>query len=133
MVNVIWCDVSSQVAEALKERAQRIYDKYGTLMLNTDGMTAEGIERKATCRALFSKLLYLTEYEPLVAQGSEAFKTTDLRMIFGATDEDMEKLRIVSLYDIDIEHLDAMMRGAPGRATADEQEGDQPGKDHEGR
>lgn len=50
-------------------------------MLNTDGMTAEGLERKATCRALFSKLLYLTEYEPLVAQGSEAFKTTDLRMV----------------------------------------------------
>jgi hypothetical protein len=39
-----------QVAEALKERSQRIYDKYGTLMLNTEGMTADGIERKATCR-----------------------------------------------------------------------------------
>jgi hypothetical protein len=70
-----------QVAEALQERAQRIYDKYGTLMLNVDGFTAEGVERKATCRALFSKLLYLTEHEPLVAQGSEAFKTTDLRMV----------------------------------------------------
>jgi hypothetical protein len=69
------------VAEALQERAQRIYDKYGTLMLNVDGFTAEGVERKATCRALFSKLLYLTEHEPLVAQGSEAFKTTDLRMV----------------------------------------------------
>jgi hypothetical protein len=39
-----------QVAEALKERSQRIYDKYGTLMLNTEGMTADGLERKATCR-----------------------------------------------------------------------------------
>jgi len=41
-----------QVAEALKERSQRIYDKYGTLMLNTDGMTPEGLERKATCRSV---------------------------------------------------------------------------------
>lgn len=39
-----------QVSEALRERAARIYDKYGTLMLNTDGFTAEGLERKATCR-----------------------------------------------------------------------------------
>jgi hypothetical protein len=79
--NKVVCFLWLQVAEALQERAQRIYDKYGTLMLNVDGFTAEGVERKATCRALFSKLLYLTEHEPLVAQGSEAFKTTDLRMV----------------------------------------------------
>lgn len=48
-----------QVAEALRERAQRIYEKYGNVMLETQGMTKAGIERKATCRALFSKLLYL--------------------------------------------------------------------------
>jgi hypothetical protein len=71
------------VAEALRERAQRIYDKYGTLLLNTEGMTSEGVERKATCQALVKKLLYLTEYQPLVAEGSEAFKTTDLRMVRG--------------------------------------------------
>lgn len=29
-------------------------------MLNTQGMTSAGIERKATARALFSKLLYLS-------------------------------------------------------------------------
>jgi hypothetical protein len=76
--------VALQVAEALRERAQRIYDKYGTLMLNIDGMTAEGVERKATCQALFRKLLYLTEHEPLVAAGSEAFVTTDLRLVRAA-------------------------------------------------
>ncbi len=47
------------MAEALRERAQRIYEKYGNVMLETAGMTKAGIERKATCRALFSKLLYL--------------------------------------------------------------------------
>ena len=47
------------MAEALRERAQRIYEKYGNVMLETAGMTKAGIERKATCRALFSKILYL--------------------------------------------------------------------------
>lgn len=51
---------SLQTAEALKERASRIYNTYGNIMLNTQGMTAAGIERKATARALFSKLLYLS-------------------------------------------------------------------------
>lgn len=48
-----------QVSEAIKERAKRIYDKYGNVMLEVKGMTKAGVERKATCRALFSKLLYL--------------------------------------------------------------------------
>lgn len=48
-----------QVSEAIQERAKRIYDKYGNVMLEVKGMTKAGVERKATCRALFSKLLYL--------------------------------------------------------------------------
>ena len=48
-----------QVAAALKERAQRVYDQYGNVMLDVAGMTKAGIERKATCRALFSKILFL--------------------------------------------------------------------------
>ena len=39
-----------QIAAALKERAGRIYDKYGNVMLETEGMTKSGIERKATTR-----------------------------------------------------------------------------------
>ena len=59
-----------QVADALRERAQRIYEKYGNVMLETEGMTKAGIERKATCRALFSKLLYLAG-EPPAAHARE--------------------------------------------------------------
>lgn len=55
---------SPQVAEALTERGKRIYDKYGSVMLNTQGMTSAGVERKATARALFSKLLYLAGWDP---------------------------------------------------------------------
>ena len=47
------------MSEAIQERAKRIYDKYGNVMLDVKGMTKAGVERKATCRALFSKLLYL--------------------------------------------------------------------------
>ena len=47
------------MAHALHERAQRIYERYGNVMLEVKGMTKAGIDRKATCRALFSKLLYL--------------------------------------------------------------------------
>ena len=49
-----------QIAAALKERAQRVYDRYGNVMLEVQGMTKAGIDRKATCRQLFSKLLYLS-------------------------------------------------------------------------
>ncbi|GAX73835.1 hypothetical protein CEUSTIGMA_g1285.t1 [Chlamydomonas eustigma] len=94
-----------EVAEALAERSQRIYDKYGTMMLNTEGFTAQGLERKATCKALFQKILYLSEYEALVKQGSEAAGKINLRTIFGATEEDMDKLRLVSLHDVDLESL----------------------------
>ncbi len=44
------CHLCAQVADALRERAQRIYDKYGNVMLETEGMTKAGIERKATTR-----------------------------------------------------------------------------------
>ena len=47
------------MAGALHERASRIYQQYGNVMLEVRGMTKAGVERKATCRALFSKLLYL--------------------------------------------------------------------------
>lgn len=53
-----------QVSEAILERAKRIYDKYGNVMLDVKGMTKVGVERKATCRALFSKLLYLAGMAP---------------------------------------------------------------------
>ncbi|GMH34080.1 hypothetical protein BSKO_01914 [Bryopsis sp. KO-2023] len=97
-----------EVSAALNERAQRIYDKYGTLMLNTQGLTGSGIERKATCKALFSKLLYLINYEPLLNPESEGYNSADLRKIFGATESDVEKLRIVSLQEVDMDALDKL-------------------------
>lgn len=93
-----------QVAEALTERAKRVYKKYGSVMLDTSGMTSAGVERKATARALFSKLLYLADCEDIL--GSDAAEKVDLREIFGATEDDIARLRIPSLYEVD---LDAIM------------------------
>lgn len=57
-------DWLAQVGEALHERAQRVYDRYGNVMLEVQGMTKAGIDRKATARQLFSKLLYLSGEQP---------------------------------------------------------------------
>lgn len=109
-----------EVAAALKERAERIYDKYGNVMLETEGMTKSGIERKATTRALFSKLQYLLDYAALLS--SPAAETVSLRDIFGATEQDVARLRIVSLHDVDLEALaslptvEGMDGGSGGKA-----------------
>ncbi|KAG1681170.1 hypothetical protein FOA52_015613 [Chlamydomonas sp. UWO 241] len=92
-----------QVAEALGERAQRIYDEYGTLMVNTEGFSTGGLARKAACKALCQKVLYLTELDALVAEGSEAAKRINLRVIFGATDADLASMRITTLEEVDLE------------------------------
>ncbi|KAG2451022.1 hypothetical protein HYH02_004292 [Chlamydomonas schloesseri] len=97
----------ADAGEALRERSARIYDKYGTLMLNTEGLTLAGAQRKATCMALFRKVLYLAECERLVGRGAEseggAGNVADIGKIFGATREDMERLRIKNLYEAELD------------------------------
>ncbi|EFJ51676.1 hypothetical protein VOLCADRAFT_116322 [Volvox carteri f. nagariensis] len=101
----------ADVGEALRERATRIYDKYGTLMLNTEGLTLSGAQRKATCTSLFRKVLYLAECDRLVGPaanepgGSGAGSVADIGkpQIFGATIEDMERLRIRNLYEAELD------------------------------
>ncbi|KAK9812867.1 hypothetical protein WJX72_004910 [[Myrmecia] bisecta] len=114
-----------QVAEALKERAQRIYDKYGNVMLDVEGMTKAGIERKATSRALFSKMLYLSECDKLLAQETPTAKSISIRDIFGATTSDVDKLRIVSLYELDLDKLEGQF------TEEDAEEGEDDGKEEQ--
>lgn len=58
-------------------------------------LAPQGAERKATCTALFRKLLYLTESSALVGSaGSASAQVADMRKIFGATDADLDGLRI---------------------------------------
>uniref|UniRef100_A0A7R9V160 Armadillo-like repeats domain-containing protein n=1 Tax=Chlamydomonas euryale TaxID=1486919 RepID=A0A7R9V160_9CHLO len=125
-----------QVADALAERAQRVYDKYGTLMLREleeETLSASGLERKATCKALFQKLLYLSECERLVAQGSQAAGRINLRVIFGASERDVNRLRIVSLYEVDLEAAFSQAPGVNSAAGVDAQPADIPGDGTTGR
>eukprot|EP00887_Chlorella_sp_A99_P001570 scaffold8.g1570.t1 len=82
-----------EVADALRERAQRTYERYGTVMLDTTGMSAAGIERKMASRALFSKLLYLSECDRLLSHEAAA-AGVDLEKVFGVTAADVEQLRM---------------------------------------
>ena len=131
------------------------------------GMTKAGIERKATCRALFSKLLYLADSEDLApsldpimrrklvqarvdvshrsifacvpAQGRRSLCSAILARhgsarvcvllimvvllpqdVFGATDSDVDQLRIVSLYDVDLDAMDALASGTDAPGTSDQ-------------
>ncbi len=111
----------AQVAEALEERAKRVYDKYGNVMLDTTGMSAAGIERKATSRALFSKMQYLIENEGLIASSEEA-ANVNLRDIFGATEDDAARLRIVSLYEVDLDAAMELPSSTPPAEAGEQQE-----------
>ncbi len=94
---------------AMKERAERVYAQFGTVMMDTSSMTNAGIERKATAKLLFAKMLYLLECEQLWTNGdeSEAEERSEmLRDVFGASSDDVAKLRLASIHtDIDLERL----------------------------
>jgi len=107
-----------EVAEALKERAARIFEKYGTVMLDTSGMSPAGVERKATSRALFSKMLYLVECDDVLDEGHR--KNVDLRDIFGATEDDVARLRIASLYEVDLDAALNKPSAEPTNVSEDE-------------
>uniref|UniRef100_A0A7S0V9P8 Armadillo-like repeats domain-containing protein n=1 Tax=Polytomella parva TaxID=51329 RepID=A0A7S0V9P8_9CHLO len=117
-----------EVVEALKERAQRIYDKYGNLMLTTDGMSSQGVERKSACVSLFRRLLYLAECERLMNPTATKSAASAIKAIFGANPEDVEKVRMRSLYEgrVDLEHLanlNVAKGDALGSVDLDERDG----------
>lgn len=83
-------------------------------MLDVAGMSKAGIERKATCRALFSKLLFLAEAEELLDQSEgSAASMLDIPGVFGATSDDAAKLRIVSLLEVDFGKLEDQFPSSP--------------------
>jgi len=84
-------------------------------MLDVAGMSKAGIERKATCRALFSKLLFLAEAEELLDQSSGSVASSlDIPGVFGATEDDAAKLRIVSLLEVDLGKLEDQFPSSSG-------------------
>ena len=76
-----------QVSDAIVESSNRIYRKLGPVMLKTEGLSAEGIKRKATVNLNFGKMLYLVETDGLLHAEASQATTASISNIFGATSE----------------------------------------------
>jgi len=102
---------SEQMKEILTETGERMFKKYGTLLTDLAGLTQSGVERKLDGASKFAKLMYLADLDEFIdkEQGSEVM--LKLKEIFGATDEDYEKLRITALGsdEVDVSSLQRMM------------------------
>lgn len=94
------CGLSDmEIVEAINETGEAVFKQTGILMRTMDGMTMEGLQKKAMGRVKFSKLLYLAETDELVHRDGEAAPSMRLLDIFGATSEDAEDCRIKVLGD----------------------------------
>ncbi|KAH9290104.1 hypothetical protein KI387_034221, partial [Taxus chinensis] len=71
-----------QVAEVLNEVSRRIVKEKGPIVMDTEGFTERGIQRKVAVQALFSKLLYLAELDEFC---STTRSSLSIKEIFGVT------------------------------------------------
>lgn len=110
---------SEQMKEILTETGERMFKKYGTLLTDLAGLTQSGVERKLDGASKFAKLMYLADLDEFIdkEQGSEVM--LKLKEIFGATDEDYEKLRITALGsdEVDVSSLQRMMSAGEGEQS----------------
>ena len=80
------------------------------------------MKRKIDGASMFVKVMFLADLEEFVPaeQGKEVKQR--LKEIFGATDEDYEKLKITSLGNADVDVLNAMIGAKKGK-DGDEDKG----------
>eukprot|EP00958_Prasinococcus_capsulatus_P017837 scaffold2045_cov404-Prasinococcus_capsulatus_cf.AAC.30 len=97
----------ADVSDAIVESSNRIYRKLGPVMLKTEGLSAEGIRRKATVNLTFGKLLYLVETDGLLNSEVSQATTASISAVFGATSEDVDTLRLDSIDGMDIDSMEA--------------------------
>jgi hypothetical protein len=92
------CELDGEtVKQVLIETGERIVKKYGILMRDVSEMGASGAARKVDGCGMFAKVMYLADLEEFVPREKGAEAQQKLKEIFGATDEDYEKLRITAL------------------------------------
>lgn len=82
--------VKAEMAEAAKRTANKV----GQLILSPQGMTTRGLQRKALGKALFAKMLHLSEMEEFAGfeEDSNEMVGTLMRE-FGARERDLRELR----------------------------------------
>ncbi|MFS8030938.1 hypothetical protein Hanom_Chr17g01539911 [Helianthus anomalus] len=99
----------SQVAEILNEISRRIVKDYGPVVMDTSGYSEKGLRRKLAVQALFGKIYYLSELPEFCARDGSLI----VKEIFGATDEDAEKLRLHTVAEAgDMGSLEKMVDGS---------------------
>jgi len=121
------CDLDDATMKlVLIETGERIVKKYGILMRDVSEMGSSGVQRKIDGCSMFAKVMYLADLEEFVTRERGAEVQQKLKEIFGATDEDYEKLRITALGSgaDDVSVLNAMITEKAGakEGEADENE-----------
>lgn len=118
------CELDGDTAmNVLLETGTRIVKKYGILMRDVSAMSSEAaLKRKIDGASMFVKVMFLADLEEFVPaeQGKEVKQR--LKEIFGATDEDYERLKITSLGNADVDVLNAMIGAKKGK-DGDEDKG----------
>ena len=79
------------------DAAKRTVKKFGYLLLDTKGLTAKGLEKKAMAANSFAKLLYLVELHEFIPESAGRTLRVKLMEVFGAANDDVAALRIESL------------------------------------
>ena len=98
------------VADALKARAEMYKKKLGFVLVEEEmeNLTSVGRRNKLGTSSVFSKLLYLSEYDPLLDQTSEAAQKLSIPTVFECPAWKVDRLRIVSLTDLDSAALERL-------------------------
>jgi len=126
------CDLPiEKLLELMEESAKRTFERTGILMRKPEGFTMSGLQKKATGRATFSKLMYLADLPEFIPAEQGKKMQAKIMQIFGATDEDFEEARITTLSEADTAALEKLMgRGEGGQPLSadisedeDEEEG----------
>ncbi|KAI3713983.1 hypothetical protein L1987_72572 [Smallanthus sonchifolius] len=99
----------AQVAEILNDISRRIVKDYGPVVMDTSGYSEKGLRRKLAVQALFGKIFYLSELLEFCSRDSSLI----VKEIFGAADEDAERLRLHTVADAgDMGSLEKMVDGS---------------------
>eukprot|EP00257_Ricinus_communis_P024009 XP_015584145.1 uncharacterized protein LOC8269612 [Ricinus communis] len=99
----------SRVAEILNDISRRIVKEKGPVVMEMAGYTEKGFKRKLAVQTLFGKVYYLSELPEFCSRDSSLV----VKEIFGATDEDADKLRLHTLSEAgDMGSLEKMVDGS---------------------
>ena len=117
------CDLDGDAMKSvLMETGERMVKKYGILMRDVSDMGAAGVQRKVDGCSMFAKVMYLADLDEFIPASEGKACQQRLKEVFGATDEDFEKLRISALgaEKADIDVLEAMITEKSAGDKSDE-------------